>query len=107
LGLDADGVHLARARVDRHDRRLRQHDAAAADVHERVRGAEVYSHVTSTETGEIREEAHEEERARAGGPSHRRALSVSKGPAAEMARKHPLRPAPSAPSDAPAAAPRR
>src|SRR5919109_3151494 len=61
LGLDADGVHLAGARVDRHDRWLGQHDAAPADVHERVGGAEVYGHVAATEAGEIREEAHEEE----------------------------------------------
>ena len=40
LGLDADGVHLAGALVDRDDRRLGEDDAASADVDERVRRPE-------------------------------------------------------------------
>ena len=58
LGLDADGVDLAGARVDRDDRRLAQHDAAAAHVDERVGRAEVDRHVAATEAGEVAEEAH-------------------------------------------------
>ena len=58
LGLDADGVDLAGAAVDRHHGGLGQHDAAPAYVHERVGRAEVDGHVTATETGEVREEAH-------------------------------------------------
>src|ERR1700751_937688 len=49
LGLDADRVHLAAALVDRDHARLREHDAAAAHVHERVRGSEVDSHVAAAE----------------------------------------------------------
>ena len=51
LRLDADGVHLARALVDRDDRRLGEHDAAPADVDERIRGAEVDGHVAAAEPG--------------------------------------------------------
>ena len=58
LRLDADGVHLARALVDRDDRRLRQDDAAPAHVDERVRGAEVHGHVAAAEACQSREEAH-------------------------------------------------
>ncbi len=58
LGLDADGVDLVRARVDRDDRRLGQHDAATADVDERVRRAEVDRHVAAAEAGELREDSH-------------------------------------------------
>ena len=58
LRLDADGVHLARALVDRDDRRLREDDAAAAHVDERVRGAEVDGHVAAAEAGDRTEEAH-------------------------------------------------
>ena len=53
LGLEADGVHLARARVDRHHRRLGQHDAASAHVDERVGGAEIDGHVAAAETGQV------------------------------------------------------
>ena len=52
LGLDADGVHLARALVDRHHRRLGEHDAAAAHVDERVGRAEVDGHVAAAEAGQ-------------------------------------------------------
>jgi hypothetical protein len=41
LGVVTDGVHLARAVIDRHHRGLREDDAVAADVDDRVRGAEV------------------------------------------------------------------
>jgi hypothetical protein len=60
LRLDADGVYLTRALVDRDNGRLGQHDAAPAHVHERVRRAQVDGHVASTEPAEIVEEAHEE-----------------------------------------------
>ena len=52
LRLDADGVHLARALVDGDHRRLRQDDAAPADVDERVRRAEVHRHVAAAEAGQ-------------------------------------------------------
>ena len=58
LGLEPDGVHLARALVDRDDRRLAEHDAAAAHVDERVGGAEIDRHVASAEAGEVVEDAH-------------------------------------------------
>ena len=60
LRLDADGVHFARALVDRDDGRLREDDAAAAHVDERVRGAEIDRHVASAEAGEVVEDAHED-----------------------------------------------
>ena len=53
LGLDPDGVHLARALVDRDDRRLGEHDAAAAHVDERVGCAEVDSHLAAAETADV------------------------------------------------------
>ena len=59
LRLDADGVHLAGALVDRDDRGLREHDPAPADVDERVRGAEVDGHVTATETCHRGKDAHD------------------------------------------------
>ena len=52
LRLDADGVHLAGALVDRDDRRLGEHDAAPAHVDERVGGAEVDGHVAAAEAGQ-------------------------------------------------------
>ena len=58
LGLDADGVHLAGALVDRDHGRLGEHDAAAAHVDERVRGAEVDGHVAAAEAGEVAAETH-------------------------------------------------
>ena len=58
LGLDADGVHLARALVDRDDRRLGQHDAATAHVDQRVGRAEVDGHVAAAERAEVVEDAH-------------------------------------------------
>ena len=58
LRLDADGVDVARALVDRDDGRLGEHDAAAADVDERVGGAEVDGHVAAAESGEGVEPAH-------------------------------------------------
>ena len=58
LRLDADGVDVARALVDRDDGRLGEHDAAAAHVDERVGGAEVDGHVAAAEAGESVEPAH-------------------------------------------------
>ena len=59
LGLDADGVHLAGALVDRDDRGLGQHDPASTNVDEGIRGAEVDGHVAAAETGEGLEPGHE------------------------------------------------
>ena len=59
LRLDPDGVYLARALVDRDHGRLREHDAAAANVDERVGGAEVDGHVTAAEAGERAHPTHE------------------------------------------------
>src|SRR5919204_477412 len=67
LGLDADGVHLAGARVDRDHAGLGEHDAAAADVDEGVGGPEIDRHVAATETGQVAEEAHAKNRATATG----------------------------------------
>ena len=47
LGLGADGVDLARARVDGHDRRLREDDAPPSHVDEGVGGAQVDGHVAA------------------------------------------------------------
>jgi hypothetical protein len=58
LGLDADRVDLAGAAVDRDHARLGEHDAATAHVDERVGGPEIDGHITATEAGEVREEAH-------------------------------------------------
>ena len=58
LGLDADGVYLARALVDRDHARLREHDAATAHVDERVRGSEVHGHVAAAEPVEVTKETH-------------------------------------------------
>ena len=58
LGLDADRVDLAGARVDRDDRGLGEHDAAPTHVDERVRGAEVDGHVAAAETGQVAEKTH-------------------------------------------------
>src|SRR3954468_15312395 len=58
LRLDADRMHLARALVDRDHRRLGEHDAAPAHVHERVRSTEVHGHVAAIEATEVVEEAH-------------------------------------------------
>ena len=57
LRLDADGVHLTRALVDRHHRGLREHDPAASHVHERVGRAKVDGHVSAAESAEVVEEA--------------------------------------------------
>jgi len=51
-------MHVSRGLVDRHDRRLAQHDAAATHVDERVRGAEVDRHVATAEAREVIEDAH-------------------------------------------------
>ena len=51
LRLDADRVDVARALVDRDDRRLGEHDPTAAHVDERVGGAEVDGHVAAAEAG--------------------------------------------------------
>src|SRR5215204_2802704 len=58
LGLDPHRVDLGAARVDRHDGRLREHDAAPAHVDERVGGSKVDGHVATAHPGEIGEEAH-------------------------------------------------
>ena len=58
LRLDADRVDLAVARVDRHHRGLGEHDAAPANVDERVCGAEVDRHVAAAESGQVAEDAH-------------------------------------------------
>src|SRR3954469_14894908 len=58
LGLDPDGMDLARAAVDRDHAGLREDNAAAAHVDERVRGSEIDGHIATTEAGEIGEEAH-------------------------------------------------
>src|SRR3954468_365036 len=58
LGLDPHGVDLAAPRIDRHDRRLGEHDAPPTDVDERVRGPQVDRHVAATEAGEVAEDAH-------------------------------------------------
>ena len=58
LGLDADGVDLARALVDRDDRRLGEDDAAAADVDERIGGAQVHGHVATAEAIEVTHKTH-------------------------------------------------
>ena len=58
LGLDADRVHLAGALVDRDHRRLGEHDAAPANVDERVRGSEVDGHVAAAEAADRAENAH-------------------------------------------------
>ena len=89
LGLDADRVHFAGARVDRDDARLGQHDAAPAHVHERVGRAEIDRHVAAAETGQIAEDAHmSRERARCGASQRRcaggaraRAARISGAPA--------------------------
>src|SRR5690606_8712239 len=52
LGLDTHGHDLLGGGVDGHDRRLVEHDAAAADIHQCVGGAEVDRHVTA-EKGEL------------------------------------------------------
>ena len=51
LRLDADREHPPVLRVHRDDRRLVEHDAAAAHVHERVGGPEVDGHVTANDRG--------------------------------------------------------
>src|SRR5262249_5825886 len=58
LGLDADRVDLARRLVDRDHGRLRQDDAAPADVDERVRRPQVHGHVPAAEPVEVAENAH-------------------------------------------------
>jgi hypothetical protein len=55
LRFDADGVHLAAVRVDRHHRGLREHDAAPANVDEGVGRAEVDGHVAAAQPSEITE----------------------------------------------------
>ena len=66
LRLDADRVHLAGALVDRDHGRLGEHDAAAADVDERVGGPEVDGHVAAAEAGQVIEETHGESQCTAG-----------------------------------------
>jgi hypothetical protein len=52
------GVHFAAALVDRDHGRLREHDAATANVDQRVRGSEVDGHVTTAESVEVAQETH-------------------------------------------------
>ena len=49
LGLVTDREHLAGGGVHRHDGRLVEHDALAADIDQRVGGAEVHGHVSADE----------------------------------------------------------
>ena len=56
--LDTDGVDVAGALVDRDDGRLGENDAPAANVDERVCGAEVDGHIAAAEAGESVEPAH-------------------------------------------------
>jgi hypothetical protein len=58
LRLDPDCVHLTRALVDRDDGGLREDDPAAADVDERVGGAEIYGHLTAAEAAHITPQPH-------------------------------------------------
>ena len=58
LRLDADGVDLARALVDRDDGRLAEDDPAPAHVDQRVRGAQVDGHVAAAEAVEVPKKAH-------------------------------------------------
>ncbi len=58
LGFDADGVDLAGTLVDRDHRGLGQDDSAPTHVDERVRGAQVDSHVAAAEAVEVPQEAH-------------------------------------------------
>ena len=58
LGLDADGVDLACALVDRDHAGLRQDDSAPADVDQRVRCAQVDGHVTAAEAVEVPQKTH-------------------------------------------------
>ena len=58
LGLDAHGVHLAGALVDRDHGRLGEHDPATADVDQRVRRAEIDGHVAAAEAVEVPQEPH-------------------------------------------------
>ena len=58
LGLDADGVHLVGARVDRDHAGLGQHDAASTHVDERVGGAEIDGHVAAAHAGQVAEDPH-------------------------------------------------
>ena len=51
LGLDADGVHLTRARVDRDHAGLGEHDSAPSHVYEGICGAQIHRHVAAAETG--------------------------------------------------------
>src|SRR5216684_656209 len=59
LRLEADGVHLTRALVDRDDRRLGEHDPATSHIDKRVRRSEVDGHVAAAEAGQVIEDAHE------------------------------------------------
>ena len=58
LGVDADRVDLAAARVDRDHRGLREHDASPTYVDERVRGPEVDRHVAAAEAGQVAKQTH-------------------------------------------------
>src|SRR5919106_689114 len=58
LGLDPDGVDFARALVDSDHGRLGEHDSAPADVDERVRRAEVDSHLATAEAAYVAPQAH-------------------------------------------------
>src|SRR5205823_13141392 len=48
----------AEGRVVREDERLREHDPAATNVHERVRRAEIDRHVAPAEPAQVVEEPH-------------------------------------------------
>src|SRR4051794_41071769 len=55
LRVDPHRVDLPAPRVDRDDRRLREHDAATADVDQRVRGPEVHGHIAAAKAGQVAE----------------------------------------------------
>src|SRR4051795_12612200 len=58
LGLDADGVDLAGALVDRDHARLGEDDSTAPNVDESVGRAKVDGHVAAAEPVEVTQETH-------------------------------------------------
>src|SRR5439155_1069775 len=70
------GVHLARPRVDRDNGRLGEHDAAAADVDQRVGSPEVHGHVAAAEARERVEEGHDGAPSLAACPGRSRPLAL-------------------------------
>jgi hypothetical protein len=62
LGLDPDRVNLTGPGVDRDHARLGQHDSSPPHVNEGVCGSQVDRHVATAETGQVRKEAHRQQR---------------------------------------------